>query len=364
MHDMRREHVVIESPSGSAGVGRVAETMGRELEALGARVELLDGDHLRADLDGEGAPLLLLGHTDTVWPLGTLASMPFRVEGGRAYGPGVHDMKACLVVLLDAMQRADPRRRRALRVFLTADEEVGSVSGRPLIEAAADGVAAALVVEPPTPRGDLKTARKGLGRFRVAIAGRAAHASDPSQGASAVDELAHQILAVNAIADPDRGITVNVGVVRGGTVENVVAAEAEALFDVRVARSEDLTRVEDAFRRLEPVTPGTTLAVGGGWTRPPLERSPGGAALFAKAREHGEALGLDLHETSASGGSDGNLVGAVGVPVLDGLGAEGGGAHALGEHVVLDSLPVRAELLARLLVDPGLQAEDDAGGAR
>jgi glutamate carboxypeptidase len=354
MLDLLRELVEIESPSGSPGVRRVAETMARELDALGARAELLAEDHLHAELDGDGAPLLLLGHTDTVWPVGTLESMPFRVEGGRAYGPGVHDMKACLVVLLDAIRRADGRRRRALRVFLTGDEELGSVSGRPLIEAAAAGVAAALVVEPPTPRGDLKTARKGLGRFRVAIAGRAAHASDPSQGASAIDELAHQILALNGIADSERGITVNVGIVRGGTVENVVAAEAEALFDVRVASARDLARVEGALARLEPVTPGTTLTVGGGWTRPPLERSPGGAALFERAREHGEALGLDLHETSASGGSDGNLVGALGVPVLDGLGAEGGGAHAIGEHVVLDSLPVRAELLARLLVEPGL----------
>jgi len=334
-------------------VRAVAERIGRELDACGAKVELLHGDHLRAEIAGEAAPLLLLGHSDTVWPCGTLSEMPFRIEGGRAYGPGVYDMKACLVVLVEAIRRAHDR-SRALRVFLTADEEGGSRAGRPAIEAAANGVAAAFVVEPPERDGSLKTARKGLGRFRVSITGRPAHASHPSAGASAIDELAHQILAVKKIADDDRGITVNVGVVSGGTSENVVAAEAEARVDVRVAGAADVPRVERALAALEPVTPGTTVSVGGGWTRPPLERSAGAAALFAKAHEHGRALGLDLREASAAGGSDGNLVGAVGVPVLDGLGAEGGGAHARDEYVELESIQVRAELLARLLADPGL----------
>jgi glutamate carboxypeptidase len=353
MLDLLRELVEIESPTYSPGVRAVADRVGAELEALGGRVELLPGDHLRAELDGEGAQLLLLGHGDTVWPVGTLATMPFRVDGRHAYGPGAYDMKACVVVALEAIRRAGPR-RRSLRFFLTADEEMGSVTGRPLIEDAASGVAAALVVEPPTARGDLKTARKGLGRFRIEVTGRAAHASDPAQGASAIDELAHQILALKRLADADRGITLNVGVVRGGTSENVVAAEAEAHVDIRVARAADREDVERALAALEPATAGTTVRIGGGWTRPPLERSRGGAALFARAREHGRELGLDLRESSASGGSDGNLVAAVGVPVLDGLGAEGGGAHALDEHVLVDSLPVRAELLARILVDPGL----------
>ena len=353
MLELLRELVEIESPTGSGGVRAVAERMGRELETCGAEVEVLDRDHLRAELPGDGAPLLLLGHSDTVWPTGTLSEMPFRIRDGRAYGPGVYDMKACLVVMVEAIRRAHDR-NRALRVFLTGDEEGGSRSGRPLIEVAARGVAAALVVEPPEPDGSLKTARKGLGRFWISIAGRPAHASDPSAGASAIDELAHQILAVKRIGDDDRGITVNVGVVSGGTSENVVAAEAEARIDVRIAHAADAARVEDALSTLEPVTPGTTLAVGGGWTRPPLERSPGGAALFARARAHGLALGLDLREVAAAGGSDGNLVGALGVPVLDGLGAQGGGAHARHEHVELASIPLRAELLARVLADPGL----------
>jgi glutamate carboxypeptidase len=312
------------------------------------------GDHVGADFPGLGTPLLLLGHTDTVWPLGTLASMPFRVRRDRAYGPGIHDMKACLVLMLDAIGIAGAE-RRALRVFLTADEETGSPTGRPHLERAAQGVAAALVVEPPTVDGNLKTARKGLGRFRLAVTGRAAHAgAHRSHGASAIEELAHQILALHALTDDDRGISVNVGVVRGGTADNVVAGTAEAQIDVRVTSRHDLAHLEEILAGLRPVHPEVRLEVEGGWTRPPLERSPGSAALFAQAREHGLALGLDLREEASGGGSDGNLVGALGVPVLDGLGVEGGGAHATDEHVLLPSLPERAHLLAEILRRPGL----------
>ena len=349
-----RELVAIESPTGSPGVRAVAGRIAAELEALGGTVALLDGDHLRAELPGAGPPLLLLGHGDTVWPIGTLGRMPFRFEGGCAYGPGVYDMKAGLVVLLAAIRRAGDG-RRGLRVLVTADEEAGSPTGRPVLEEAAGGVAAAFVVEPPTTNGDLKTARKGLGRFRLTIAGRSAHAgTNRRDGASAIEELAHQILALHALTDDERGVSVNVGVVEGGTANNVVAAEAAAQIDVRIARLEDRERVERALRSLRPAIAGTSLEVSGGWTRPPLQPSAGSARLFAKAREHGRALGLDLHEASSGGGSDGNIVGALGVPVLDGLGAEGGGAHGPDEHVVVGSLDVRAELLARLLIDPGV----------
>ncbi len=331
----------------------VAERCGAELRQLGADVELVGGDHLWAELPGEGAPILLLGHTDTVWPLGTLAGMPFRVENGVAYGPGAYDMKGCLVVLLEAIRLAGGG--RALRVFLTADEEMGSRTGRALLEGAAAGVAAALVVEPPSAEGHLKTARKGLGRFRLTITGRSAHAgTNRSDGASAIEELAHQVLALHALNDDERGISVNVGVVSGGTSENVVAGHADAQVDVRVRARGDLALMERALAELAPHVPGTTLTVGGGWTRPPLERSPGAASLFARARDHGAALGLDLEEASSGGGSDGNLVGALGVPVLDGLGVEGGGAHAPDEHALVCSIPVRAALLARLLREPGL----------
>jgi glutamate carboxypeptidase len=354
MLELLRELVEIESPTYTPGVRGVAERMGRELEAHGADVSMLDGGHLRADLDGAGEPLLVVGHCDTVWPVGTLESMPFRVEGDRAYGPGVYDMKSCLVVLVEAIRLAGVE-RRALRVFLTADEEMGSPTARPLLESAARGVAAGLVVEPPGSSGHLKTSRKGLGRFRLTIHGRPAHAgTHRHKGVSAIDELAHQIQALNALNDPERGTTINVGVVSGGTSENVVAAEAEARVDVRVATTADRDEIERALSGLQPVHPEARLELGGGWTRPPLERSEGAGRLFEQARTYGRELGLELDEESSGGGSDGNLVGAVGVPVLDGLGAEGGGAHAPDEHVLLPSLPVRAELLSRLLRSPGV----------
>jgi glutamate carboxypeptidase len=342
MLELLRELVEIESPTGDTRALR--DHLAVALEALGGTLTA-HGEHLRADFAGPGNPLLLLGHLDTVWPRGTLTAMPWRVADGRAYGPGSYDMKGGLVVMHEAIRRAAGA--RALRVVLTADEEIGTPTGRELLAEAADGAAAAFVCEPPTAEGDLKTARKGLGRFHFRISGKAAHAAEPKKGVSAIEELAREILRLHALNDPARGITVNVGVVSGGTRENVVAAEAEALIDVRVARAEDCALLERELRR-------STAEVGGGWTRPPLERTPAGAALFGRAQEHGRDLGLELGEASVAGGSDGNLVGALGLPVLDGLGSEGGGAHAVDEHVVVDSLPVRAELLARILRSPGL----------
>jgi glutamate carboxypeptidase len=348
-----RELVELESPSGSPGARAVAARLAEELEGLGAATSLLEGNHLRADLPGRGAPILLSGHVDTVWPEGTLAEMPFRVAGDRAFGPGVYDMKACLVALVEAIRRAGPD-RRALRVVLTADEEQGSPTGRVPLEEAARGVAAALVVEPPTPRGNLKTARKGLGSFTLTVSGRAAHAgTDREEGVSAIEELAHQIRALHALNEAG-GLSVNVGVVEGGTAENVVPARAKARIDVRIVHEADRARFEQALKRLRTVDPEAELELAGGWTRPPLARSEGTGKLFARAREYGRELGLNLDEAASGGGSDGNLLGALGIPVLDGLGVEGGGAHSADEHVDLRSLPVRAELLSRLLRDPGL----------
>lgn len=347
--ELLRELVEIESPTGDTRGLR--DHIAAKLTALGGAVAA-DGEHLRADFAGEGAPLLLLGHLDTVWPAGTLLAMPWRVDDGRAFGPGSYDMKAGIVVMLEAIRKAE--RARALRVVLTADEEIGSLSAHGVLERAAHGAAAALVCEPPTKRGDLKTARKGLGRFCVTIRGRAAHAAEASRGASAIEELARLTLRLHALNDDAGGVSVNVGVVSGGTRENVVAAEATALLDVRVATVAERERLDTFLRDLQPETQGTTVELSGGWTRPPLERSEGARLLFERAREHGRELGLDLHEASVAGGSDGNLVGALGVPVLDGLGAEGRGAHATDEHVLLASLEVRSELLARMLRDPGL----------
>ena len=352
--ELLRELVELESPSGSAGARAVASRVALELERLGADTTLLEGNHLRAELPGHGDPLLLSGHVDTVWPEGTLGERPFRVDGDRAYGPGVYDMKACLVSMLEAIRRAGPE-RRALRVVLTADEEQGSPTGRVPLEEAAQGVAAALVVEPPTPRGNLKTSRKGLGIFTLTVVGRAAHAGTaPEEGVSAIEELAHQIQALQALNDELRGASVNVGVVEGGTAANVVPDRAEARIDVRIVHPEDREWVERALAELRPVDPEAELELGGGWTRPPLEPSEATGKLFARACEHGRELGLDLAEASSGGGSDGNLIGALGVPVLDGLGVQGGGAHSADEHVDLRSLPVRAELLGRLLQEPGI----------
>ncbi len=344
--DLLRELVEIESPTGDTA--EIQERMEAELRALGARVEARDG-HLYAELAGAGAPLLLLGHVDTVWPRGTLARRPFRVEDGRAYGPGSYDMKAGIVVLLEGIRRAGTD--RALRVVVNADEEIGSLGSRPLLEEAATGAAAALVLEAPTAHGHLKTARKGIGRFRLHVRGRAAHASTPGEGVSAIHELAHQILHLYGLAGD--GVTVSVGVIAGGTRENVVAAEAEAIVDVRVPTLADRERLDAALKSLEPRLAGAELELTGLWTRPPLEPSAATERLFAAAREHGRALGLELEAHGAAGGSDGNLVGHI-VPVLDGLGAEGSGAHAEDEHVLVDSLEVRAELLARILREPGV----------
>jgi glutamate carboxypeptidase len=349
-----RRLVEIESPTGSSGVIEVAEVMADELRRRGAQATLLAGGHLRADLPGAGAPLVVVGHCDTVWPEGTLVTMPFTTEGDVARGPGAYDMKACLVLLLAAIDEAGPV-RRPLRVFLTADEEQGSRTAREPLQEAVEGVAAAFVVEPPTPSGHLKTSRKGLGRFSIAVDGRPAHAgTNLADGASAVEELAHQIIRLHALTDHERGISVNVGTIAGGTAENVVAGHAEAKLDVRVARAADVAAVEETLRGLEPVIAGTQITVSGDWTRPPLEPTPASRTLFAKAQEHAAELGLELGEAASGGGSDANLIAAHGVPVLDGLGAQGGGAHGYDEHVRLDTLPLRARVLARLLEDPGL----------
>jgi glutamate carboxypeptidase len=349
MLGLLRELVEIESPTGDTE--ELRERVLLELAELGFAIEL-DGDGIRADRPGDGAPLLLLAHLDTVWARGTLERMPWRVEDGRAHGPGAYDMKGGIVVMLEALRRTETT--RALRVVFTADEEIGSPDGRRLLATAAQGAAAALVVEPPDGDGHLKTARKGIGRFRYRITGKPAHSSLPQHGASAIDALARLILRLHDLAEPERGVTLNVGVVGGGTRENVVAAEAFADVDVRIPTTADRDRLDAALKTLEPETPGTSFELTGTWTRPPMERSPGAAALFAAAREHGRALGLELEETSSPGGSDGNLVAALGVPVLDGLGAPGAGAHAVHEHVEIAQLEPRAELLARLLREPGL----------
>jgi glutamate carboxypeptidase len=296
----------------------------------------------------------LLGHFDTVWPLGTLAKMPFRVEGGRAFGPGVLDMKGGIVMMMFAVRALRSLRgndHRPLTVLLDTDEEVGSESGRPIVEAAARKCEAVLVLEPAQGMsGHLKTARKGVGGFSIHVRGRAAHAGvDFEKGHSAIVELARQVLEVTKFTDLKRGITVNPGVIRGGTRTNVVAAEASVEVDVRIARSADAHELEQRFAALRPFDSECVLDVVGGLNRPPMERTDGTARLFGIAREQAAHLGLTLDESSTGGGSDGNFTSALGIPTLDGLGAVGEGAHAVHESILLEELPRRTALLANLL---------------
>jgi glutamate carboxypeptidase len=299
---------------------------------------------------------VVLCHYDTVWSTGTLTRIPFAVDAeGIARGPGCFDMKGGLVLLyfaLAALQARSLAPRRPLTILFTSDEEVGSPTSRPLIEAAARTAGVALVLESPLPGGTLKTARKGTGDYLVHIGGRAAHAGvEPQKGISAISELAHQIGVIHALNDYAVGTTLNVGVVRGGTRPNVVAAEAEALVDVRVETLAEAARIDAALRGLTPALAGATLTIEGGLNRPPMERSAAMGDLFGQARAIGTAMGVHLAEGSTGGGSDGNFTAALGVPTLDGLGPEGDGAHAAHEQVLTESLPRRTALLAGLLRD-------------
>jgi len=316
------------------------------------------GRHLRvsvAGADDTAAHAVALCHYDTVWSLGTLDRIPFSIDAdGIARGPGCFDMKGGIVVLYFALQALRTRGlhpRRPLRILFTSDEEVGSPTSRPVIESNAQGAALAYVLESPLPGGTLKTARKGTGDYLVRITGRAAHAGvEPQKGISATSELAHQVLALHALNDFDVGTTINVGVVRGGTRPNVVAAEAEAHVDVRVQTLAEAERIDRAIRGLQARLAGAVLDIDGGLNRPPMERSPAIVGLFEQARQIGAAMGVELREGSTGGGSDGNFTAAMGVPTLDGLGPEGEGAHAAHEHVVTESFPRRAALVAGLLV--------------
>jgi glutamate carboxypeptidase len=306
------------------------------------------GDHLEIRI-GEGVePIVLLCHHDTVWTEGTLARLPFRVDGDRVTGPGSYDMKAGIVEAAFALTAAKPK--RPVVVLSTSDEEIGSTSSRALIEETARTAAAVLVLEPAASGGAIKTARKGIADFILEVDGRAAHAGvEPEKGISAIEELAHQVLALKALSDPPSGTTINVGVVDGGTRPNVVAAHARAEIDVRFARASEAERVVRAVSGLRPKLAGARLRVSGGVDRPPMERSAGTIRLAQLAQRLATDVGFQLNETSTGGGSDGNFTAALGVATLDGLGPDGGGAHADSEHLLLKSWLDRTELLRRLI---------------
>lgn len=349
--------VQLESPSTDTDLlDRFARELASRLRAFDANVELLErGDrrHVRATFDGVGAQrVLLLGHFDTVWPVGTLMAMPLRREGPRLFGPGVFDMKAGIAIAMLAIDalRNTAMPHRPVTMLWTSDEEIGSTTSRDLIETTARSSSAVFVLEPALPGGALKTARKGCGEFELFVEGRAAHAGlDPQKGASAIHELADRIAAIERLQDLEHGVSVNAGVISGGTRANVVAAEARAIVDVRAPTTAAAERLDLAFRNLKPGRPGTRLTVRGGFSRPPLERSAGVITLFSMAREVAASLGRDLGEGASGGGSDGNFTAAIGIPTLDGLGAIGDGAHALHEHIDVDALPWRAALVAGLI---------------
>jgi glutamate carboxypeptidase len=360
MLELLERMVEIESPSNNkAAADELSKFLAQEFAAEGGNVRVHPasayGDHLQIDFPGDaaGKPVMLLGHFDTVWPLGTLRTMPFRVEAGRAFGPGVFDMKASLVMMIYALRalREARARHRPVVVFLDSDEEVGSTSSRPITEAIAGDCEAVLVLEPAQgAQGFLKTARKGVGHFTLRVLGRAAHAGvDIEKGQNAIVELAQQILSLLKFVDPSRGITVNPGVIQGGTRSNVVAAEAWAEIDVRVAQKMDAAALEHKFAQLRPANPECKLEVTGGLNRPPMERTAGTIRLLHKAQECARQLGMDLGESSTGGGSDGNFTSALGIPTLDGLGPVGEGAHAVHESIVLAELPRRTAILAGLM---------------
>jgi glutamate carboxypeptidase len=366
MLETLKRMVGIESPSDNkAAVDRLGQFLAQEFERIGGKVtvdpQTKYGNHLKAEFSGSssGKPVMLLGHFDTVWPLGTLAGMPFRMDAGRAYGPGVYDMKAGIVMMLFAVRAIQAvaksagkdTGRRPVIVLLDTDEEVGSATGRPLVEATARACEAVLVMEPAQgPLGHLKTSRKGVGAYTLRVHGQASHAGvDFEKGHSAIVELARQILEVAKFTNLSRGTTVNPGVIQGGTRSNVVAAEAWVVVDVRIAHAADAAELEQQFAALRPFDPHCTLEVSGGLNRPPMERSEGTARMFRVAQQLAQTIGMALDESSTGGGSDGNFTAAMGIPTLDGLGAVGEGAHAVQESIVIEELPRRAALLAGLV---------------
>lgn len=354
--------VRIETPTtDKPSLDRFARLLAAECKAAGATARIIGqakaGNHVLARFGSSrrGRPILILGHYDTVYPLGTLARMPFRVRGGRAAGPGTFDMKSGLVIALAAMEglRAVSTVPAAPVICLfTSDEETGSHHSRALIERYALASRAALVLEPAAGReGKLKTARKGTGEIELIAHGKQAHAGlHPELGVNAIDELAMQIVRVRSLNDARSGTTVNAGVISGGTRSNVIPDCAGVKIDVRVARRKLADRLLRRFRALRPILPGARLEIRGGFSRPPMERTPAVASLFRHARQLGSVCGLPLEEASVGGASDGNFTAALGLPTLDGLGGVGDGAHSPDEFVFVRSITERALLLAMLLV--------------
>ncbi len=358
--------VTAESPSlVPSAQNKVITILQQEIRQRGYRVRYLPGQQTGGHLLGidrarrpQQPYQLLLGHCDTVWPLGTLEQMPLKISQGKLFGPGAYDMKAGLVLTLFALE-AIAARELAPEVspvlFINSDEEIGSRESTPYIQRLAQKAERAFVMEPSLGfQGKLKTQRKGVGRFVIRAIGQAAHAGlDPEKGISAILELTFIVQQLFALNDPQRGVTVNVGTIDGGLRPNVIAPEAKAVVDVRVPSPDDAQRIETAIRSLQPTTTGSQIIVEGRFGRPPMVKNPGSEQLWLRAQEIGSQLGLELGEATAGGGSDGNTT-SLYTPTLDGLGAVGDGAHAIGEFVDLGQMVDRAALLAGLISSSSL----------
>ena len=359
-----KQLVETESPStDKAAVDNVGTLVAAECRRLGADVRVVEnssaGNHIVArfpasrggDASGD-APILLMHHMDTVYPLGTLARMPFYEKDDRLFGPGVLDMKGGIVItltVLAALQQAGQLARPVIALF-TSDEEIGSDTSRALIEKLAGESALVLVLESGLLDGGLKTWRKGVGDFIVKVKGRAAHAGGShAEGRNAILEMAHQVIAIQQLTDYERGTTLNVGLIKGGTASNVVPDEAEAVVDFRVLVPEETARVTAALRALQPVTPDTSIEIGGGLNRPPFPNDGRMQATFARAQKIAATVGLEIRAGGSGGGSDGNFVAPLGIPLLDGLGTFGEGLHSEREYIFTRSLTERARLLAELI---------------
>jgi len=349
--ELLRRLVELESPTGDAQrIAHVGEFIAAELAGLDGHTKH-DGELVRAAFgQQDGVGLLLLAHMDTVWPAGTLQRMPFRIEGDHAHGPGALDMKGGITVMLEGLRRAQPL-TRPVTVLVTADEEIGSPRGRPHVEELARQADAVLVLEPPVRDHTITTSRSGLARYQLRIEGEAAHSGRQQAGISAIEELAHQTIALCGLRNDQRGVRINVGQVGGGTADNVVAAEAWARVDARAWTPDDQRRLEQEIRGLRSRVKGTRITITGGVTRPPMPRSERSGELAERVVKIARGMGIELSENASGGGSDGNFAAAVGAPVIDGLGPLGAGAHALDERVSLSSIESRSELLAALLAE-------------
>ena len=359
--DSVRDLVEIESPSFNVSqseiVVRWLEEMFRETKvdlSVERRPAEGVGEHLiiRA-FPGEGRATLFLGHTDTVHPIGTNQKNPMRIEGDKFYGCGIFDMKANIVLMIEMLRyfaSSGEAPSAPINIVLSCDEEVGSATGRPIIEAEARKASRCFVFEPSF-EGKVKTGRKGTGMFTLKTHGRPAHAGlEPEKGASAILEISRQIEKIHLLNDTQNGTTVNVCTISGGTTTNVIPEHAQASVDVRFTKQSEAERVQKAMSELEPFDPRVTVEMLGGVNRPPMERNSGVTALYEKAREAASSFGYELGETQVGGASDGNFVAALGVPVLDGLGIAGDGAHTLHEHILVSDIAKRAALVTLLML--------------